>query len=759
MPHPSRLRRFVTHALLAAALCALAAPLVWHGYDLWQTRARVHALAGDMVHNKAALGYVYAHAGDQPAVVGALAKEAQTLPPDRAAEALRVAALSCAAACSPDHPEMNPQVARAAAGVLPRLDKFEDQLRLLLLLGNASLHAHAHSRSADTQAFDLALAKQAADTVADQLKARQSAQALRVIGAFERLDRTHPAVRAGEEAYLGYLENADDHSLLEMVSQLNQNGKWGLTAPVPAPDPLYNRWLCALAGVPGSDTRLMAISLMQARPQGGHFPVLEDALVTLTTQDPVPAVRLAALHAITEWVRPSGGTTVPALAKAIAAASHDADPAVAREAWIVRGLLPGGAGESAAAENLEAMPSTVAEAAFVALVRAAPNDEKLLARLIALQNAGDSLAISATWALSASGHPLAKQALAALLSAPAKDADTVRQLCQWRALLAGPPGPARAFLALPGIPAPLANAAAFAARRAPESLEAKDEGARLHRLAALEGLPPAGSTHAPPEQDMGLAYLALAKAERDTQRLIAHLRPLLTSQESIWRDEACLVAVERLDKTELTELARDLLATPTDEAKMSGAMLCGLGKVYPKRIQGGSAKFLIEHPEWTEVKLYAQSTTELAKLGLSTLDALNDNANRWSDAKSAQEKGVLFASQIGLALRGDRPMDVGGFLFDQRIPYSTVLLGMLRQDRAAALDMLLGDGVRVPFVPRQLLADWRFGEVVAHFLPNAGPNAAPRIADWGDIHLQNLQYEQLRTWWRLRRQSEVSGEP
>lgn len=459
-------------------------------------------------------------------------------------------------------------------------------------------------------------------------------------------------------------------------------------------------------------------------------------------------------------VWPTEKTIVPALAKAIALAAQDADPAVAREAWIVRGLLPGDLSPAdAIPENLETMPSTVAEAAFIVLVRAAPTNEKLLTRLIALQEAGDSLAISATLALSASDHPMAQQALTRLLAAPAKPADTVRELCQWRALLAGPPEQARAFLTLPGIPAPLANAAAYAARRAPESFDAKDEAARRRRLAALEGLPPASTTHAAPAEDMGLAYLALAKAETDPDLLIAHLRPLLTSQESIWRDEACLVAVERLDKTRLTELARDLLATYADEAKMSGAMLCGLGKVYPKRIQGGSSKFLLEHSEWTETALYAQSDAELAKLGLSTLDALNDNANRWRDAKSAPEKGVLFASQIGLALRGDRPAAVGAFLFDKRIPYSTVLLGLLRQNRTEALDALLGDGMRVPFVPRQLLADWRFGEVVAHFLPSTGPGAAPRIAYWGDIHLQNLQFEQLRTWWRLHRQSEVTRKP
>lgn len=431
-------RRLLTHVLLAAALFAAAAPAAWMAYDHFQAQARVRELAGDAKSRQAALGHLFAHAGTQPALVRALAEEVPALPADQGAEALRVAALSCAAAG-----RMNPRIAESAEGVLGRLNRFEDQLRLLAELENASLAARKASRSADTAGFDAALAQCAAARVLEtSIAGDKPENALRIIGLFERLEPGHPAVKAGLDAYMKPLEKATDAVLLPRVALLNQQGKWG-AGLVPAA--LYDRWLAALAAAAGDDTRALAVSLIRTRPHAGDHPELGEILLRLT-RDPVPGVRLDALHAATEWVRPNGAALHPTFAAAIIAATRDADPTVAREAWIVAGLFEAELrslgnlkqGTVDIPADLETMPSPVAEAAFGALVKIHPGNDALIARLAALLEKEDTLAVSAAAALASCDRPLARQAVAQLLAKPPGDG-TVRQLCQWRALLAGTP--------------------------------------------------------------------------------------------------------------------------------------------------------------------------------------------------------------------------------------------------------------------------------------------------------------------------------
>lgn len=737
----NRYRRILPHALIAALLTGAAVPVAWTVINRVEAKSHVRALAGNDQAKHAALAHLFAAAGDQPALVRALAREAKVLPPDTAAEALRVAAQSCANAG-----EMNPQVAQAAQHVLPRLEP-KAQLLLVANLGAASLDAKKKFRQADTTAFDRALGSVVGARVKASLETDAPERALKFIGLFQSVAPIDIVAQAGRDAYLAHLETEDGAALLKYVAALNGAGLWGASVTRPA---LYNRWLEALAGAKGADTRDWAITLIRTR--AGQHPELCDLLLRLT-KDADPAVRLAALHAATEWAH-AGASVKPAFAAALRDAASDTDPAVAREAWLTLGLL--GGAPPAVPAHLGQLPSPVAEAAYATLAKARPHDAQLAEQLVSILKARDTQAVSAAHALTLLDVPAAKQALATLLEKPADD--TLGQLCQWRALLCATPQAAGAWLRHPALPgtAPLSNAAAFAAQEIPANLTQAltDKPARLLRLAALEGLPPASATFATPQEDCGLAFYALARAEKDPAKVAAHLRPLFGAKESVWRDLACLLAARRLNKTQATELARDLLSTPADETMMSGALLTGLTKSFPKRVLGGSAAFRLQHPEWTEEKLYAASDTERAKLGLSTLDALTDNLNRFGDARSAQDKGVLLATQIGLALRGDSAANFDALVFDKRIPASTVLLAMLAQDaktRADALDILLGDDVRPPFIPRQLLADWRFGEVLAECLPKEGPDAAPHISYWADIHLQNLQFEQLRAWWRLRK--------
>lgn len=727
-PSPAPHRRWGRHVLVAAVLVGVTIPLVWRFNNARQDRLQLANLdAGQPAVRQAAAGWLYAHAGQRPALVEALAAHLADMPPARAAEALHLAALSCA-----NELRMNPQVAQAAGPVLAHLQP-EDQLRLLVRLLDASLKAERSWHGADVAAFNQALAAQ----VGARAAALDPENALRLVDLFEHRAPRHPGVAAGLAAYRLRLRSAQGDAFLKMVGALNLHGHWGADTTDPA---LYNRWLTTLAQVPGEDTRTYAINLIRIRPGAGDYAELGNTLLRLT-RDPAPSVRLQALRAATEWA--ARGSQAAAFVQAITAAANDQDNAVAREAWLVLGLLhqvPPAPGP------LAQVPSPVAEAMFPALAEARPHDPVLLHALVAVLEKNDSQAVSAAHALAHTADPIAQQALADLLAHPT---DLVtRQLAQWRALVEGSPAQARLFLQRNPGTNPLTEAAAFVAAQAPPPPAANaSDAAKRHRLAALEGLPPASTTLPVPESDLGLAHLAAAKAEQNPDQLIAHLRPLLVSGESVWRDEACLLAARRLDKARATELARDLLATPGEAPKMSGAILCGLAKLYPLRVKGGSAAFLLEHPEWTEEKLYAQSREALGKLGLATVDALSDNANRWRDAKTRGEKGVLLATGLGLALRGDQPMRAKSLLFDHDIPYTTVLLAMLVQEPREALETLLGDDVRTPFARHQLLIEWRYGQLVRSFLPAD----APPIRYWGDLRLQMLELERLRAWWRLRK--------
>lgn len=732
---PPRRRQWAMHALIAALLIGVSLPPALHLNKAWQTRRKLAGLVSDQpALRQEALGYVYANAGGDPALVRSLAEKLDSMPAETCAEALRLAALSGASETS-----MNPGVAEAARGVFARLKTDKEKLQLTMALLDAPLRAKKNQRLADTAAYDQALAMQTALLAAEM----QPENTVRLVSLFERRAPDHPAIAACLAAYAKRMEAAQGIPLLELAGLLNSCGHWSPETANPA---LYNRWLATLAGVPGDDTRIYAINMIRTRPRAGDYAELGAVLLRMTA-DPVPAVRLTALRAAAEWAKE--GTQATAFAAAIQAAASDKDESVAREAWIMLGLL---SVAPPVPEHLERTPFKVSEAMFVTLVKAHPHDAPLLRQLAAILEQNDAQAASAAHALANTDDPIARDAIFRLLEK--KAGPLTRQMAQWRVLSEGSPEQARLFLdRTPGI-SPLTDAAAFAAKRHPGPAGTSglaDDAAKRHRLAALEGLPQASTSVDMHEEEYGLAYLAAAKAEKDPAKVIAHLRPLLCSGESIWRDEACWLAAQRLTKDQATELARDLLATPGDPPKMSGAMLCGLAKVHPRRIRGGSAPFLLAHPEWTEAKLYALTNDELARLNppLSTLDALTDNANRWANARTPGETGVLMATRLGLALRGDKPMDAGSLLFERDIPHSTVLLAMLVQKPHDAFDALLGDDVRVPFSRQDLLVKWRYGELLAAFLPAD----APRIGGWADLHLQSLQLEQLRAWWRINKLS------
>ena len=106
----------------------------------------------------------------------------------------------------------------------------------------------------------------------------------------------------------------------------------------------------------------------------------------------------------------------------------------------------------------------------------------------------------------------------------------------------------------------------------------------------------------------------------------------------------------------------------------------------------------------------------------------------------------------GRRLLGDD--DVRGallsLLVEGRISPFSACLSLLAAGDLEGLDAVLLDTTLMPvgFEARALLADERFGWVVACYLPEA-----PRVDGRDDPALQSWQVDRLREWWRVARAS------
>ncbi len=524
------------------------------------------------------------------------------------------------------------------------------------------------------------------------------------------------------------LGTKDETAFLAVVSLLEAADQWQ-HPPVPAP--AFLRWLSVLGSRPDAATRTVA-----AERAGRGRGLADDrqlvGLLATWLVDIDAAVREAALLSAAELAGASGKRDH--LVQLFAKATRNSDPALARRAWVLLGLL--GAASDAGAPLLDTRPS-VAHAMLWALnpdvdafdqLIPAVQDPSLRRRLV-----GMSAYAAATRAETAATDAVTRHLdtqLAAL-----GDADDATLVMLWRLLLSlaaaqpQPDAPAkkiyercRTFAATQDRLAPLSVVAAYCdpkdddltldqARRDPQRFLAAVEGLRVNER-VVPVLPDAPL----------VSRLAAVSVSSDPK---AHdLMPALTSDETALRDVACFVAFDRFSKEQNAQLAADLLLDYSDNAKQSGAILAGLCGVQQDLLR----KKANDEDVW--------AVRQVLRLGL------------WMQSQRVEDVP-------GHPL--DMPKLASTLLTRDDLSWTTVILAIMWHDREApqdqgdaaiglAWDTLLSPRLSGTIDLEELLAAQRWWQVLSRFVPDAPP-----FWVWADAELQSFQIEVLRCWYVLNR--------
>lgn len=593
------------------------------------------------------------------------------------------------------------------------------------------------------------------------------------------------------------LAAADDPTFSMIVSALDHALTW--RRPEVPVEP-WLRWVDMLARSDSTDTRVLAANLLaDLHPLAGDERV--SSIIETLTHDPSPDVRYNALVAATELLGVLGSPDRSAPPNAryhriIARLLDDPASAIARQAWIVLGLVQPLTPPHADWGRYADRP-TVAHAMLVARQALEPEDPAHAIAALTAEDAPPAVHAAAAHALALSDAPAARAALEQWLAErSASNPAPADRLTRWRAILAlaaihsrSPTHPpalpqVRAFLrsrstreltdpsiqplilaAIHADPLALMDRQTAAATDLP--LAVTDP---LAELAFLEGLarlhaqrsasepsaqpPPSTPIHPRPDSHphLQLAALALSPAIEP-----ARLLPLLTSDLPTVREQALLLAAHRLSPQQAAALCRQLLLDFNDRAKCAGALLAGLTDARPT-IQRASSD---QHSVAADLLL-----------------------DRHAALRGAYYRPVRLCIELALWMQ-HRPIDPDpsalavGLLGRSDLPTTTVLLVLLHQRRPEAPDYLLtprGDEIALPSpLPtadptsppdpvglRELLADYRWWNVLAATLPGyttPTTDPPPDFWLWADPELQQLQIDTLRTWWLMHRHPTATTPP
>jgi hypothetical protein len=536
----------------------------------------------------------------------------------------------------------------------------------------------------------------------------------RALGYVAGLADENEAVRDGA---IARLDDLNDRPFRDLVASLQAAESWDRAL---VGDGAWLRWIRLAADNEDAQARIAAAHLLAELPDLSGEARLRAVLEKLIADDDAD-VRFNTLFVAAElWAAGAQGVELEQL---IASRTQDDEPAIARHAWLLLGLIDPLHGFVA---DWQDAPPDVAEAILWAAVRTNPRAIAPAAAALRDEHAALRVRAAGAYALSLSTDPAAQAALRTAIPDDLPSIGEEQMLVTWRAILGSQttdPLPASPT-ALPEALQPLRFALAYQTADLPD--EEPDPAAQtdwLHYLAALEGRDATANAtaSAPPLSEFTpplhrLAYVAAGLSDDPND-----LNPVFRSEVSTLRDLACLVAFERFDAATLESVVVNLLTDYNDAMKMSGGILAGL--------TGLQSELLAKRHEFED----QPDVRAVFRLGL------------WM-----QGRDELLDADGAMLLIDREALGIG----------STVLLAMLHVGRfgnqpavaRTALDYLLNPRGEPEVDLRQLFDQLRWWRVLAFYLPELfDEQPPPRFWLWGDPMLQRFQIDVLRDWYLLQR--------
>ncbi len=567
------------------------------------------------------------------------------------------------------------------------------------------------------------------------------------------------------------LEGADAAGFEQIVQALDFAGRWRRED---VPREVWLRWTLRDLKSPEPGFRTMvAMALGEMREDAGGASVVSAMRVLMA--DPSGDVRYNAVVAAARLASVADAGAASAYRGMVREASGDAEPTVARHAWLFRGLLgeawvgvgvgdrreeegagEGGDGLTPAASGSggvslgmlgdASIPPRVREAALWAAVRADPSPDaaRLVSAVLRDATIDPTVRAMAAYTLSLLDRRGAAMDLYhnADFTAPAREAFTSpmsardARLLQ-RLVLAYPPrapgdeGPAEVLTraAAPSqrgrLPRAVLEAAVHAAAGHMDEGEATrllglvEDDTLLH-LAALEGLAVGRMDPTVAENAADIVRIAATAAAAHPDAAVLH--PALGSREASIRLYAAVVAADRLEAEQAGKLTRDLLLSFNGAEIAGGMVLAGL--------TGFETDLLRKRHDIARAGSFELHQT--ARLALWMQDA-----GRAVPQNEAYTRGLC----EGLA-----PL-----LASESFPTGVAVLALLHRRDPRGLDHLLGLTRDPPEDLVTVLRDQRFWPVLRRYLPTFSDKEPPPFWLWGDPELQRFQADVLRDWWVVQR--------
>lgn len=410
-------------------------------------------------------------------------------------------------------------------------------------------------------------------------------------------------------------------------------------------------------------------------------------------------------------------------------ATVDDNPQIARQAWLLAGLV---SAAELSEQGLRDMTPYVAQAAAWAecqTTQGRRSDDCLAKKLVRDPSLPMELRAAVAGTLIGQMFDERVQAMTHPLAQPTIPQSAAEQVFVWRLLLSG--GETLS-----------ANERSLLQEHLTAARDAEDEATlaavlpwacvAAYRLGEVTALPDFAS----PVATNLLALAALESPARlndvasadfaDTSELIhllavrreptvnpAMLLPFMASDTPTVRELACMIAIDRLNEADLSELVRRSLLSFEDSAKMAGALLAGLTDSRPTREVGSQQVDLLtdrmEHEDIWAVK-------QVMRLGL------------WMQGRLPE----MDSTAANLLSRND-------------IPRTHVLLAMLHRGDRTAYEVLFAPRGEPGIDLLQLLSGERWWYILRRYLPTS----APPLPLWADDDWKQMQIAILRDWYLL----------
>ena len=509
-------------------------------------------------------------------------------------------------------------------------------------------------------------------------------------------------------ACISLLDTADTDRFLDLMNALDQGGQWRLTVVGDQP---WIRWLEILSSDLAEESRIHAAQIAADAPELARNNVVTGMFERLIADSAVD-VRYNAMVAMAEMAGAVGpGHPFEA---ALHRAAGDANPTIARQAWLILGSLRP---ESGVTANWRDADAHVAPAMLWAAVTTNPDQPRPALDALADQRVSPALRGMAAYMLGMRGRRVAgggavEAMFDRLLSRGPGAVNEDNALLYWRVVLTTPPLTAlhryMQSFADPGVAhgalLPVALAAQFRLGSQAPLPPTIVTPAPIHELMALAHAESGDPVDAVPDNAPDMLRMAIVASMREPAP--DDLLPVFDHEAPALRDRACVIAGDRFTPEQNTALIAGLLADYNDRAKMSGAVLAGL-------------------------------------TGLQT--SLLERKHGQEDNPQVQQ-----VMELGLWMQGKRPefdCAVSLWLTHDDLPATTILLAKLHRRRAEALDDLLNPRGELTLDLVELLDHYRWWYVLKHYLPED----APPFWVWADPQLEQFQIDVLRNWYLVNR--------